>query len=528
MSVKTGSRITTVSRVYLIIALFVAIILCFVLITQIQMDTLTAIRSYVGGEGLWAKAQKDAIHSIEHYAISRDETDYLAYRRYINVPLGDRIARVELQKENSDLAVVLGGFVQGRNHPDDMESAVRFFHRFQHSAYMSQVIEHWTRGDHLIAELNRVAEALHEEIASGRNNPKIVRSYLNKLDDINRQVTKEEDLFSSTLAEASRRANDISRDLTYAIALLFVVLGIVLSWPIITRIHATEYALLESEERYRSIFEHVDDIIYTVEADGTFSSISPSIERLLGWQPDEWIGRTFPLIVHPDDLPRMQELFLKAQAGESLPVFQVRILTKEGRYLDSEIVANPIHRGGSIAILGVVRDITERKRKEQEIHLLAATDSLTGIVNRREFTSVLENELARVARYGTPLALVMYDLDHFKQVNDTFGHDVGDQVLQTITDLVKRNIRGIDVEARWGGEEFMVLMPQSDILAAKNAAEKLRIVIASHRFDKVGYVTASFGVTEFTPQDDLNSLLKRVDGALYKAKGRGRNCVETT
>ena len=533
-------RISSAYRVYLIIALFVAIILCFVLIIQVQMDTLTAIRAYVGGEGLWAKAQKDAVLSLEHYAISHDEADYQAYVRLIQVPLGDKKARIELQKESPDLAIVQDGLIdQGRNHPDDLGPAVRLFRRFQHGAYMSQVIKHWTTGDRLIADLNAVANALHSEVTSRRNNQKTLQVLHARLDAINRQLTGEEDLFSSTLADASRWANNVSRTLTYAIALLFVVLGVVLSRPIIRRIHATENALLESEEQYRSIFEHVDDIIYTVEPDGTFSSISPSIERLLGWHPDEWIDRPFSLIVHPDDLPYMQELFVKAQSGESLPVFQVRVLMKAGGYLESEVVANPVHHAGSIAILGVVRDITERKKKEKEIHLLAATDSLTGLVNRREFTSILENEISRARRYGTPLSLVMYDLDHFKQVNDSFGHDIGDHVLQTITALVKRSIREIDVEARWGGEEFMILMPQSDIHAASNAAEKLRNAIAHHRFNTTGSVaensgsitasfrctTASFGVVEFAQQDDMNSLLKNADEALYKAKGKGRNCV---
>jgi hypothetical protein len=102
------------------------------------MDILTAIRAYVGGEGLWAKAQKDAVHSIEHYAVSYDEADYLAYRREIQVPLGDRKARIELQKEDPDLAVAEAGFIQGRNHPDDVEPAVRLFRRFLHNAYMSR------------------------------------------------------------------------------------------------------------------------------------------------------------------------------------------------------------------------------------------------------------------------------------------------------------------------------------------------------------------------------------------------------
>jgi diguanylate cyclase (GGDEF)-like protein len=182
---------------------------------------------------------------------------------------------------------------------------------------------------------------------------------------------------------------------------------------------------------------------------------------------------------------------------------------------------------GADLIRVYVLDITQRKRAEREIHILATTDSLTGIANRREFSLILGTEMNRARRYGTPLSLAMYDLDHFKRVNDTWGHDAGDVVLQSVTRLVKQHIRSADVPARWGGEEFMVLMPQSDLSAAASAAEKLRQAVASHRFGKAGNITASFGVTGLAPQDDFNSLLKRVDDALYQAKARGRNRVET-
>jgi diguanylate cyclase (GGDEF)-like protein len=173
-----------------------------------------------------------------------------------------------------------------------------------------------------------------------------------------------------------------------------------------------------------------------------------------------------------------------------------------------------------------VLDITQRKWAEEEIYLLATTDSLTGIANRRQFSTILASEIDRVKRYGTPMSLAMYDIDYFKRVNDTFGHDVGDHVLQALTSLVKENIRANDVVARWGGEEFMVLMPQSDVEAARNVSEKLRLAIAGHHFDNLDKLTVSLGVTAFEPQDDLNSLLKRVDEALYKAKEKGRNRVE--
>ncbi|WP_020677878.1 GGDEF domain-containing response regulator [Geopsychrobacter electrodiphilus] len=173
-----------------------------------------------------------------------------------------------------------------------------------------------------------------------------------------------------------------------------------------------------------------------------------------------------------------------------------------------------------------VTEISQRKRDEREIHLYATTDALTGITNRREFNAILERKVAGVKRYGTPLALAMFDLDHFKLVNDNFGHDVGDDVLRTVSGLVQQNLRATDILARWGGEEFMVLMPHTAGPGAENTAEKLRLAIAEHHFDKVDRLTASFGVTNFEVSDDLASLLKRVDDALYQAKKQGRNRVE--
>ena len=123
-------------------------------------------------------------------------------------------------------------------------------------------------------------------------------------------------------------------------------------------------------------------------------------------------------------------------------------------------------------------DISQRKQDELEIYLLATTDGLTGIINRREFSAILGREVARARRYGIPLALAMFDLDHFKAVNDTFGHDVGDDVLRTVTKLVQKNLRAADIVARWGGEEFMVLMPHSDAPGRRKCRRK---AAAGHR-----------------------------------------------
>jgi diguanylate cyclase (GGDEF)-like protein len=252
--------------------------------------------------------------------------------------------------------------------------------------------------------------------------------------------------------------------------------------------------------------------VIEVNSSGEVTYANPVAEKLF---PDiDATGWSHPLL---SELSEIKELRQSRQQTDIIREVEVGQATYE-------LHAHYIQGLDLIRIY--VLDITQRKRAEREIHLLATTDSLTGIANRREFTAILSKEMGRAKRYATPMSLVMYDVDYFKRVNDSFGHDVGDAVLRAITGIAKDNIRADDVEARWGGEEFMVLMPQSDLQAAVNAAEKLRLAIASHDFDKAGRLTVSFGVAEFEPQDDLNSLLKRVDDALYRAKELGRNRVE--
>ena len=146
----------------------------------------------------------------------------------------------------------------------------------------------------------------------------------------------------------------------------------------IRSLYRAQKLVQESEERFRNIFEHVGDVIYTVEPNGTFSAISPSCEAMLGWTPDEWIGRPFSLLVHRDDLPHMQELYLKAQAGEAPPVSQVRVLTKTGEYLDAEIAVSLVRRDHSFVSLCVLRDVTGRK--QAEIAMRKSRDLLQSVV----------------------------------------------------------------------------------------------------------------------------------------------------
>lgn len=170
--------------------------------------------------------------------------------------------------------------------------------------------------------------------------------------------------------------------------------------------------------------------------------------------------------------------------------------------------------------------IAESLIKEKDY--LASTDSLTGAYNRLKFAELFAVELQRALRYGGGLALIMFDIDHFKCINDEFGHSEGDRVLKEVTRLVRDLIRETDVMTRWGGEEFMILVPRDGREAATALAEKLRGAMEGHHFSGMPKVTASFGVSEYMPGDTLESLCARVDEALYRAKHEGRNrvCVE--
>lgn len=158
---------------------------------------------------------------------------------------------------------------------------------------------------------------------------------------------------------------------------------------------------------------------------------------------------------------------------------------------------------------------------------IAYTDSLTKIYNRLHFAHFLDAEIDKVVRYGGKFSIIFFDLDHFKEVNDNFGHLVGDEVLEQITKIVSKANRSADIFARYGGEEFIIMTPETDISGALIHAERLRNDIDKFPFKTVGHVTSSFGVTEFDPQnDDVERLLERADKALYLAKEYGRNRVE--
>ena len=207
--------------------------------------------------------------------------------------------------------------------------------------------------------------------------------------------------------------------------------------------------------------------------------------------------------------------------------FETQQMRKDGSLVDIELSNSCTMFGGQKLIFCICRDITERKAAEGRIRYLATTDTLTCAANRAEFSRLLNEAIAHAHASGDGLGLVMFDLDHFKRINDTYGHDIGDAVLKGVMEVVRECTREGDLIGRWGGEEFMLLLPNADLAKAQRAAERVRQGIEAHHFAPADRVTASFGVVTLAPGERFDVLLKRVDVALYRAKTAGRNRVAT-
>ncbi|MFY0990064.1 sensor domain-containing diguanylate cyclase [Halomonas sp. C05BenzN] len=302
----------------------------------------------------------------------------------------------------------------------------------------------------------------------------------------------------------------------------------------ITARKATEEKLRQNEELLRGIASQVPGALYQyrIARDGehSFPFFSEGIVEL-GGLPLEAISG-------PGEDPAMSRILaedverVEAQTQHSAATManvhvEFRIRHGDGSIRWIECRSTPQKEAdGGMLWTGILLDITQRRRAEERVKAMAITDGLTGITNRQELGRLLESEMRRAVRYASPLSLIMYDLDHFKSINDRFGHNAGDDVLKTVASLVNDSLRDSDMHGRWGGEEFMVLLPQTGLDAARKVAEKLRQGIASHRFERLGTITASFGVVELAGRESSRSLAQRVDDDLYRAKELGRNRVE--
>jgi len=309
------------------------------------------------------------------------------------------------------------------------------------------------------------------------------------------------------------------------IAVIVLIVSVPLSWLasfIPSKLQATIVDAYEDIKKYTNI---IDSNIATSRTDknGQIIEVSSKFLDITGYDREDIIGKNHNILRHPDTPSEYySEMWATISKGTVWSGEMLDICKSGKTFWIQQVITPEIGPAGEIlSYTSVAQDITDKKLIEK----MSITDSLTGLHNRHKLDSALMTEMLRFNRYKVDFCAILLDIDNFKRVNDTYGHQVGDEVLVEIANILTSNTRETDLAGRWGGEEFLILVLQSNIDNAFKLAEKIRVHIEATDFPTAGRVTASIGVSSYQYGETIANFVTRADNALYHAKDTGRNKV---
>ena len=293
---------------------------------------------------------------------------------------------------------------------------------------------------------------------------------------------------------------------------------------------ASQRALQRSEARFRVFAQLASDGIVTADPTGKITFSNRSAARLFGYRgEDDMIGEPIVALMPERYRDPYRASFVRYGRAESAKLaghtVEATGRRRDGEEFPLELSVSAWQVEDERFVTAIIRDITERKRLETAVLTLARTDHLTGLLNRGAGEDELQRELLRARRHGADVSVVLLDVDHFKRINDKAGHPGGDAVLRRMGELITNRIRGTDIAIRWGGEEFLLVLPETTLGGAVELAESLRRRIESSDFAVVKGVTASFGAAAVDASVPVEQSIARADAKLYEAKAGGRNRV---
>ncbi|WP_373036117.1 GGDEF domain-containing protein [Sulfurimonas sp.] len=310
---------------------------------------------------------------------------------------------------------------------------------------------------------------------------------------------------------------------TLYIILLSMAASFIMAFYASVKPSELQKALLKANEELKRFASILDRYVVSAKTkkDSTIIDVSSAFEVSSGYIKEELIGKPMNIIRHESNPKSLYKDMWKTILNKKEWSGEIKNRRKNGEefWLDQNIIPVLNDDGKIDSFFSVGEDITIKK----ELEILSSIDKLTGILNRRKLDEFLEYEVAVARRYLSNLSLIIVDIDHFKEVNDTYGHQTGDMVLFEVTKMISKLVRKPDIFGRFGGEEFLIICPQTSKEEAFALAEKLRKEICDYTFDKVGQKTISLGIAQFEENYSTEDLVKKADIALYEAKNTGRN-----
>jgi PAS domain S-box-containing protein len=408
--------ISIAKKLYFTVGIMAVLIAVELFTLFFSISTLSSLRAYVGGEGLWSKAQKDAIYQLIRYGKSRNEEDYAQYQQYMKVPLGDNKARLELLKPNPDMQVAREGFIEGRNHPEDVDGMIRLFRRFHNVSYIHNAIAIWTEAVPYAQKLMAISDSLHHEINATAPSQERIDTLLAEIAPLNKNLTVLEDNFSYTLGEGSRWLEGLVLKLLFSIALTVEITGLLLAISVSRgiqkglneiieagksfaqgnfgararafskdeigvlantfnyRSEKFEQSIAEMEQaqkKFKGLLESAPDAIVIVDKSGVVKLVNSQTEKLFGFKREEILERPVEILIpfrfannHHGHRSHFFENPKTRNMGEGMELFGRK---NDGSEFPVEISLSPLETDEGTLVSAAIRDITERKEIEAQL-----------------------------------------------------------------------------------------------------------------------------------------------------------------
>jgi diguanylate cyclase (GGDEF)-like protein/PAS domain S-box-containing protein len=508
----------------------IVVILFQAFLAGISLEVLSSVRAYVGGEGLWSKGQKDAIHFLTLYATTGNEQQFRQFERAIAIPLSDLAARRALERSPVDLDAAFRGFQGGGNHPNDIPGMIRLFRYLRDVPYLARAVVNWRATDIRLDQLAQLGEAIHNQRRDRPGDAAMIKSLTDKIGEVDRQLAPEALAFSRSLGEGSRAIKVLLTIANLYTAASLIALCVWHTRKMIGQRLRFEDALRAEKERAQITLASLGEAVITTDIEGQLTFMNRATEDLTRCAASDAIGRPLSsLFGIVDEMNEVSHLH-QDHIGTNFSLDRVTLIRRDSSTVAVSVIGAPLQSDGQVsgAVL-VFHDLTREQEFVAQLSWQASHDSLTGLSNRREFEARLEDALSRPPEQRSRCTVMFIDLDQFKVVNDTCGHAAGDLLLKRAADVLLGALKPTDLLARLGGDEFGVLLRDSDEREALQFAERLRQAVDELRFvwsEKNFSISASIGLVHNTEDSSVEETMRAADVACYISKERGRNRVQ--